>query len=264
MGSLVSFSRLKPHLETRIAQAGAFPGVILDTNVLVTMTYEVRDDHEQVLELLDSLAPLNLRFFATVTTKAEFLDFYRRRIMTEVLRSAVQPGAAIRLTERAKAAIQTVSGRLSQRERRGGDPVFTDSDLKEIKRSFSAGSVSGRAGWLELCDASLSRRLPEAEIELANLGIEYVSQNNPAQKDLFQRQIDWPDAMAISARTCLSLNDAMILNALRCSRLPLLISLDFDMGYAVLSDPDLGSDVAMPDTVVHDFRNFHFEKKVGH
>jgi hypothetical protein len=264
MSRIIPFSRLRDYFESGSRTPSFVPGVILDTNVLITMSYEVKPLHEEVIELLDTLEPFEPRFFATVTTKSEYLDFYRRLAMTEILRGAVRPESIVRLTARAKAAIQTVSGRLTQRESRGGDPVFNDSDLKEIKQAFSAGSASGRVGWLELCQGTLPKRLAEAEATLADLGIEYVSQHNAAQKDLFHKMIDWPDAMAISARSCVGFSDAMILNALKCSHLPLLISLDFDMGYAALSDPTFGKDVAMPDELVKEFRGYHFEDRVSH
>lgn len=48
--------------------------------------------------------------------------------------------------------------------------------------------------------------------------------------------------------TCLSASDAMIVNMLRCSNLPFIVSADFDVAYAVLAE-DSDKVVLIPDSL---------------
>ena len=112
---------------------------------------------------------------------------------------------------------------------------------------------------MTLCEDFLERRLDEFEDHLAAYGIEYISQHEPTQKELFQKKIDWPDAKRIAESTCLGLSDSMIINAFQCSRFPFVVSSDFDLGYAVLASKEL-KDVVMPDSVARKYRDYHFDE----
>jgi len=133
----------------------------------------------------------------------------------------------------------------------------------EVRRNtdFAPGTIgrfSGNAGWLAICEEFLANTLDEAENNLSDMGIEYISQHDPGQKDLFSREIDWLDAKRIAERTCLGLSDAMILNAFQCSHFPFIVSTDFDISYAVLASKEL-KNVVMPDSVAKKYRDYHFE-----
>jgi hypothetical protein len=239
-------------------------GAILDTNILISLTYEVKANHDEVVEFFDDHLTKErdreFRFFSTVNTRSEFLDFNRRLIMTERLRDAADEKSRLKIPARAKAQIQYQSGQLRRREQQGGDPVFNDTQVKAIKSAFSAGRFSGQAGWLMLCEEFLSGQLEIAEQALVEFGVEYISPNEPEQAELFSRRIEWSDARKIAEQTCLGLSDAMILNALQCSRLPFVISTDFDLGYAVMASSEM-KDVVMPDSVAAKYRSYHFDGK---
>jgi hypothetical protein len=252
MGQVVPFSEFRDYFAAIRFDDGIAEGTILDTNILISLTYEVKSNHEEVItfltEHLASKRDGGFRLFTTVNTRSEFLDFNRRLLMTENLRDAIDEKAPWKIPAKAKAQIQYQSGQLKRREQQGGDPVFNDTQVKAIKSTFSAGRFSGNAGWLALCEDFLADQLDVAEKNLADLGVEYVSQHEPSQKDLFHKKIEWPEAKQISESTCLGLADAMIINAFQCSRFPFIISSDFDIGYAVLASKNL-KDVVMPDSV---------------
>jgi len=264
MGRVISFSDFKTYYQEVQGLPNNLKGAILDTNILVSLTYEVKGNHEEVFEFFESyLEPeraRGFRFFTTVNTRSEFLDFNRRLIMTENLRDVVSDNrSGLRLSSASKTQIQYQSGQLKRREQQGSDPVFNDTQIKTIKSAFSAGRFSGNAGWLALCDEFLVQQLDLIESDLADFGIEYISQHMPEQEGLFSKKIEWFDAKTISETTCLSLSDAMILNAFQCSRFPFMVSADFDIGYAVLASKEM-KDVVMPDSVAKKYRDFHFEE----
>ncbi len=263
MGQVIPFTEFKSYFASTRSDGSVAQGTILDTNILISLTYEVKSNHEEVMAfLMGCLAPVRdqgFRLFTTVNTRSEFLDFNRRLLMTENLRDAIDEGSPWKIPAKAKAHIQYQSGQLKRREQQGGDPVFTDTQIKTIKSTFSAGRFSGNSSWLALCEDFLAGQLDFVEKSLANLGVEYISQHESHQKDFFHRKIDWPDAKRIAEATCLGLADAMIINAFQSSRLPFIVSSDFDIGYAVLATKEL-KDVVMPDSVARKYREYHFEE----
>jgi predicted nucleic acid-binding protein len=260
MGQVIAFSQLPEYLERlKAASPTGTRATILDTNVLITSGYEVREEHERVHKVLDLLNDHGYRLLATVNTKAEFLEFQRRLLLTETLLDLVDEHSKARVPSAARAKIATLKGSLktsvgADSER---DFIFNDVHLKKIKKEFSAGPHSGRTGWLEICANVLDGRLKELAQELEDSGVEYVSQHDAAQVALFHTKIDWPDAMSISERTGASFSDSMILNAFQCSHCPFIVSMDFDVGYAVLADPRL-KDAVVPDRLAAEYRHYHF------
>lgn len=260
MGRVIPFSQLPIYLKSLASKVGdAARATILDTNILITLGYEVRSEYDEVVDALDILAEEGYRFLATVNTKAEFLEFQRRVLLTEGLLDLIDEHSKIRVPTTARAKISTLKGSLSTAVK--SDPerdfVFNDTHLKKIKQEFSAGDHSGQLGWLKLCDKLLSGRLRQLEGELQDTGVEYVSQHDPSQAVLFHSKIDWPDAAMISERSGVSVSDSMILNAFRCSHCPFIVSMDFDVGYSVLADHRM-KDAVMPDRIAREFRHYHF------
>jgi hypothetical protein len=263
MGRVVPFSEFRKYYE-RIRGCRDFEsGTILDTNILIALSYEAKQTHEETFEFFaKELFPeqeRGFRFFTTVNTRSEFLDFNRRIVMTEHLRDMIDEHSLWKITTKAKAQIQYQSGQLKRREQQGGDPVFNDTQIKMIKAAFSAGRFSGNTGWLALCEKIIGGQLDVAEANLDDLGIEYISQHEPNQTNLFSSKIDWQGAKRIAEETCLGLSDAMILNAFQCSRFPFIVSADFDIGYAAMASKEM-KDVVMPDSVARKYRDYHFDE----
>jgi hypothetical protein len=262
LGRVIPFSQFDKYLKAKSAEADYCPGTILDTNVLISLTYEVKKDHDEVFKLFASIAGHEIPYYSTVTTRSEYLDFHRRLRLTETLLDATEPASPWKLTSRAHAEIKTKQGLLRARITRkpGSDPVFTDTDLKDIKKAFSAGPFSGHHGWLSICDGALADWLKDMEDRLIDHGVSYISQHEESQKPLFSKKIDWPDARQVSERSGLGLSDSMILNALKCSRFSFAISTDFDLGYAILADDGGTKDVVMPDSKAAEYKAYHFPK----
>lgn len=263
MGLVIPFSEFASYYE-EVRRRHAFArGTIVDTNILISMTYEVKANHEEIVGFFDQFLKIecdnHFKLFTTVNTRSEFLDFNRRLFMTERLRDLADEASKYKITSRAKTQIQYQSGQLKRREQLGGDPVFNDTQLKTIKAAFSADRFSGNLGWLFLCQEFLNQQLDIAEENLQNLGVEYISQHEPMQNDFFALKMNWEDAKRIAEATCLGLADAMIINAFQCSRFPFIVSSDFDIGYAVLASQEL-KDVVMPDSVAKKYRDYHFEE----
>ncbi len=258
MGQVIPFSKIEFYL-TGLEKQGAPKGTILDTNILISASYEMRDSHAEVIKLWEILQFKNYQLFATVNTRSEYLEFQRRLILSESLFDATDDFSEYKISSRARAKIQTLKGSLkssmiSDPEK---DEVFNEAQLKKIKKEFSAGSHSGQKGWLEICDAFLKNRLAIADKSLIDRGVLYISPNEASQVNLFNTAIGWDNAINICEFSGTAFSDSMILNALKSSKLLFIVTLDFDIGYAALSDPNM-KDVVVPDRLYKEFKNYHF------
>ncbi|HRK06598.1 MAG TPA: hypothetical protein PLZ57_02415 [Pseudobdellovibrionaceae bacterium] len=258
MGKVIPFSEIEFYL-TSIEKSNAPKGTILDTNVLISASYDVRDSHAQITEILDILQYKSYRIFATVNTRSEYLEFQRRLILTESLLDLVDEFSIAKLPKNARARIQTLKGSLKTSVAADSekDEVFNESQLKKIKREFSAGPHSGQKNWLEICDTFLKGKIANEDQSLMDRGVEYISPNDESQKHLFDASLGWPEAIGICEKTGTAFSDSMILNALKASKLTFIVTLDFDVGYAALSDPNM-KDVVVPDRLFKETRHYHF------
>lgn len=258
MGRVIPFSEIESYLSF-IEKIDFYKGTILDTNILISAGYEMRDSHHEVVNLWTTLQLKNYRLFATVNTRAEYLEFQRRLILTENLFDMVDQDSRVKMSSRAKAKIQTLKGSLmtSVAADSEKDEIFNDSQIKKIKKEFSAGPHSGQRNWLEICDMYLKNQIALADLDLVDRNVEYISPNEPSQADLFNTSIEWNSAIDICEKSGTAFSDSMILNALKSSKLLFVITLDFDIGYAALSDPNM-KDVVVPDRLFKEFKNYHF------
>jgi predicted nucleic acid-binding protein len=240
--------------------------IVIDSNALIANWDEAHSNYDEVrnfMEQLDNKA--DVTFYTTVTTKAEFLDYQRRRLLSNGILS-LEGMSEITLSASAKAKISTVKGRRVTREKneikrseKDGDPVdssyfyFRDSELKEIKRSFRALDVQNETGWLKICDVFLYDILTKEE-KLINEFCTYLSIHNSDQKHLFINDtIDWKNATALSAKTGMGFSDSMILNMFLETKIDYLLTLDFDLVYASAISANHKT-VILPDKRIGDFK----------
>ena len=258
MGRVIPFSEIESYLAS-VEKLDAHKGSILDTNILISANYDVRDSHLQVIEILNILQKMNYRVFATVNTRSEYLEFQRRLVLTENLFDMVDEFSKTKLPRHAKARIQTLKGSLktSMAADSDKDEVFNESQLKKIKKEFSAGPHSGQKSWLEICDLSLNGKLALEDQALLDRGVEYISPHDQSQIELFNTALGWPGAIEICEKTGTAFSDSMILNALTSSKLFFVVTLDFDIGYAAPSDPNM-KDVVVPDRLYKEYKHYHF------
>lgn len=259
MGRVIPFSEIKTYLGS-LEKSGASKGAILDTNVLISSSYELSGDSEDVSKILDTLADSNYRIFATVNTRSEYLEFQRRLILTERLFDCIDQFSKIKIPAKVRAKIQTLKGSLKTSVNSDSDKleVFNDIQIKKIKKEFSAGPHSGQLNWLKLCEIYLKNQIALADKDLFDREVEYISPNDPTQAGLFDKNLGWSEAIGICENSGTAFSDSMILNALKSSKLQFIVTLDFDIGYAALSDPNM-KDVVVPDRLYKEFKQYHFQ-----
>ncbi|MGK5082545.1 hypothetical protein WDW37_04500 [Bdellovibrionota bacterium FG-1] len=58
MGRVIPFSQFDKYLKAKSAEADYCPGTILDTNILISLTYEVKKDHDEVFNFFASITDM--------------------------------------------------------------------------------------------------------------------------------------------------------------------------------------------------------------
>ncbi len=251
MGKVVRFSEFDQYLAELKASGTKVEGTILDANVIITLNYEPKRFHTRTFEFIkNKIEKEGISLFTTVNTTQEYLDFYRRLLLTEGLRTAIHPSSKLDLPNKKKTAIRAQSSILQHREtHNGAEPVFNDREIKKIREVFFNSGTAGMRLWKGLCELYLKKPLEIEFLALEKLKITYLSMYNEDQKEIFTKKITWEEAIEICSDIGAGFSDSMILNALQCTTLPFAISLDSDLAYSVMANTNL-KDVLMPDEVV--------------
>lgn len=60
-------------------------GLIIDTNILVSATYEIDRFHEESVNFFEHVIDLGIPIFCNVNVRAEFLEIHRRILFSEAI-----------------------------------------------------------------------------------------------------------------------------------------------------------------------------------
>lgn len=236
--------------------------LIVDANVIIAARDKDHKDNKTVREFFTNLKENTKSYtlFTTVTTKSEFLEYYRRKLITKTIGevySAYKEKKVI--TEDAYLAIQKQIRARNERqvrevkrqqkkeedlEKQGYDTLevdiepfsidanyFKDSEIKNIKKAFRARTVQTEKGWLKLCEASLIPQLHDLENLLDSM-CHYLTTRDPESKKFFTKgEVQWGMATQICAETAMGYSDAMILNMANHTSIKHIFSLDYDIVY---------------------------------
>lgn len=244
--------------------------IVVDSNILIANYDELHSCHDLVRKFLCEIETIaNITYFTTVTTKAEFLDYQRKRFLTEGLFDLVDEyNKEIPLSPISKASINSAKGRRNKRQgdeeqRSGKDPehefdvrvaYLTDNEIKEIKKNFRARDIENETGWLKICEVFLKSKLTEQENVIDEF-CEYLSPHREDQEHLFiDKNIDWKKATEISAQSGMGFSDSLILNMLLHTNIEYIFSLDFDVIYAAAVSAQ-NKWVVLPDNRIPRFKN---------
>ncbi len=254
--------------KNRLRESPKDTAIVVDSNVIISYFDETHSQHEHVTEFLDELDQIaNVTLYTTVTTKSEFLEYNRRRLLTGALISLAEAKDGIPIGDSCRAKINTVKGRRNSREAsekkrvdESGDlefdtnvSYFNDKEIKEIKKSFRAGSLQNETGWIKICETFLKGKLAELERNLDEFCV-YLSPHDEKQSSLFSKpKVAWSDATQLCETAGTGYSDALILNMLLHTKIEHILSLDFDVVYASAISAS-HKKVILPDNRIAEFK----------
>jgi predicted nucleic acid-binding protein len=250
MGQAFPFSSIDKYLR----ELGAtVPGCLIDTNFLIASTEELHPFYDDAKFLFEKLAEYNIPIFTTVTTRAEFLDFRRKSIITEVLLDMLAPSSKWKISEKTKRLLRAQKTWIDTQAADDSVPILTDRRIKACKELFMPKDHSGHIGWVTICSEYLHGQLLDAwSVLIEKLDVNYIDMRDGSVTELIPEKLEWTKMYKISEETCLASSDAMLVNVLKCSKFPFIASADFDLAYSVLGD-SCDKTVLVPD-------NLHYNK----
>lgn len=236
--------------------------LIVDANVIIASRDKKHRDYKTIQEFYDSLDQLSadLTLFTTVTTKAEFLEYYRRKILTEGILELYKLNKERKvISDRVKTVIENQvrarnlrQNREVQRQEKIEKALeshsvdttefdveefsvdanyFKDSEIKEIKKAFRARNVDNESGWISFCNKILVNRLHALEGELDQLCHYLTTRDKESLKYFTKTDVEWRAATQICGESGMGYSDAMILNMANHTSIEHILTLDFDMVY---------------------------------
>ncbi len=243
--------------------------LIVDSNLLIAFFDEVHSNHDSVKNFLGDLdSKADVTFYTTVTTKAEFLDYQRRRFLTEGIISLVQENKdKFKIAASSSAKINSMRGnrdsRLKKEEAKDKEledfdsnlNYFRDSELKEIKKAFRARDIENETGWLSICKTFLGTKLAEQEKLLDEFCVYLTTRDKDQKGNIFiVDEVDWAQATSISSQTGMGYSDSMILNMALATNIENIATLDFDVVYAGAVSAS-NRNILLPDSRIKNFKN---------
>lgn len=236
--------------------------LIVDANVIIAYRDKNHREHEAIREFFQILKSIthNLDLFTTVTTKSEFLEYYRRKTITEAILAIYQKNKETKIiSDRVKQEIENQIRARNLRQKREIEKqeqleknleahsidttefeieefsvdanYFKDSEIKSIKKAFRARNVQQETGWLKFCSVMLVDRMHEYEKLLDELCHYLTTRDEVSKKYFIKEDVEWRKATQICGETGMGYSDSMILNMANHTSIESILTLDFDLVY---------------------------------
>lgn len=230
---------------------GVKNGIIVDTNILVSATYDLDIFHEQAFDFLDLIIEDEIPMYCNVNVRAEFLEAHRRIIFSEAIldfeedcdKAATPPDLVSLLTNYKNRALRR------KRDRPDGPPIkLSEAEIKEFKIKMI--KVQGRKKnlWSELCDEKIRNKLDMVwdKTEKA-LGLNFLSLRHEDRERYLNEKPEWSDVTRLIGKHGISSSDAMIVNMFFVSKFEAIASSDKDIGFVVKGENRNAKHCLLPD-----------------
>lgn len=247
--------------------------LVVDANVIIALKDNKHRDNKSLREFLSSLQEnsKDIDLFTTVTTKAEFLEYYRRKILTEgILKLYIKNKSEKILSDKVKLEIEKQVRARNQRQNREVQKqqnsekaleaqsfdtteldveefsvdanYFKDSEIKDIKKAFRGREVQNEMGWVRFCEIILLGRFHQMEKHLDDLCHYLTTRDKESLKYFKDEDVKWQMATQICGESGMGYSDAMILNMANHTTIKHILTMDFDLVY--------GGHISAPDKVI--------------
>lgn len=227
-------------------------GVVVDTNILISATYDFDTFFDQTNDLLSLLATNNIPLYCNVNVRAEFLEIHRRIIFTEALLSLEAAVTLSSLPLELSKKLASLRSNQNKREKDGRDPVrLSEADIKGYKLLMIG--VQGTKGnlWDTFCADYVGDSLSKTwDVLVEDIGLNFLSMRQEDQDNHLITTPEWEKAVELMSKQGVSSSDAMILNIFLSSKFAAILSSDTDIGIAISSVNRSDKVCLLPDSVV--------------
>ena len=227
-------------------------GIVVDTNVLVSATYDFDTFYEHTNDLLNLIVENNIPLYCNVNVRAEFLEIQRRIAFTEALLSFEAVTTRSSLPNDLAKKLSSIRSNQMKREVDGRTPLrLSESEIKAFKILMIQENSSKGNLWLSFCKDHIGNQLLNIWNEVVNdFGLNFMSLRAEDQETFLESFPSWESAVELMSSAGLSSADAMIVNMFQSSKFELIISSDVDVGIAIAGIKRPEKLCLLPDTVL--------------
>lgn len=210
-------------------------GLVVDTNVLISATYDSDNFFEPTTQFFDYLAENKIPIYCNVNVRAEFLEIHRRIIFTESLIDFFHEVNRSLLPTDVSAQLGKWSASNKRRVDEQRPPLrLSEAEIKKIKLDLMQIVDGDRNLWTALCENKIGNKLESLWIQTEEeLGLNFLSTRNEDSSPLFKSSPEWSGAVKLIEKHGLSSSDAMIVNMFFCSSLGAIVSSDQEVAHIV-------------------------------
>lgn len=135
-------------------------GLVVDTNILISATYDGDTFFEQTNDLLDLVFESNVPLYYNVNVRAEFLEIQRRITFTDALLSFESSTKMVTLPMQLAKKLGSIRSNQKKREETGRRNLrLSEFDIKEFKSLMIKESTPSGNLWREFCHEYVGQQL---------------------------------------------------------------------------------------------------------
>ena len=212
-------------------------GLVVDTNILISATYDSDVFFEQTNDLLDLVVENKIPLFCNVNVRSEFLEIQRRITFTEALLSFESATKLATLPVGLAKKLSSIRSNQRKREEDERRPLrLSENDIKDFKSLMIRENFDARNLWREFCREYVGDQLLSSWNEVVeDLGLNFISLRAEDHDAYLASVPSWESAVELMSSEGLSSSDAMIVNMFQTSKFEAILSSDADVGTAVAS-----------------------------
>lgn len=213
-------------------------GVVADSNVLISATYESDRAHDRTIEFFDLLSENQIPVFCNVNARAEFLEIHRRIIFTEALIDFARTADRTKLSNDVIKRLHSLITRSAAAEAQDqGSPLrLSEPEIKWFKMRLMIIAAGGINLWEQICLEKVGNKIGHAWDRAVNeLGLNFLSLRKEDANPYITQSPEWSGVVSLIEKHGLSSSDAMIVNLFIASNLVALVTSDIEVAHTVAS-----------------------------
>lgn len=215
----------------------AHNGFLVDTNILVSATYDSDKFHDDSAVFIEKIINKNIPLYCNVNIRSEFLEIHRRILFSEAILDFERQCSKSLLPTPLVNSLTIFRNKYERRMRDKPNETpykLGESEIKEFKITMDKIIGNEKDLWTELCEDRIGTKLVDiwSETESA-LGLNFLSLRKEDQDLHLTQKPEWEGVTELISKHGLSSSDAMILNMFLSSKFEVIASSDADISLTI-------------------------------
>lgn len=230
----------------------------VDTTILFSASLPSDKFNGASESVFETLSKNSIAIFTNVNVRAEFLENHRRVLIPECLIDFLEDfGPLLEYSLFDKLRKHKTSYRRKVIEEKA---KFDIHQIKDFRKLLSPYQFQDLDGWELLCTSYLMRKIKPIWTNLdTQLGLNFISLRSGDNSPYLNTPPEWEKTIDLMGRYGIASSDAMILNMFLCSKIPVLLTSDFEMAQVLNKEAKGSKKVFVPDSFFEASNNFVFE-----